>query len=190
MPKKEETPLKRQGIGGYSPEEGGARVPCSQGPAPHRTQEPSTAETHPEETPKDSGHNAQPCSKECKGQPAAGLGCLVRGATTQRMDSLEETLWELEATLSQMGTAPSEELSGSPPSLPPSPKVAASSPVLPSCLNAPVSLPSELEEVRGCRSTDSPPSHWPSLSSCHPPGSLEPGGVRRLIPRRLGSWPP
>ncbi|KAM7068252.1 SRC kinase signaling inhibitor 1 isoform 5-T5 [Molossus nigricans] len=122
MPKTEGTPLKRQGIGGYSPEEGGARVPCSQGPDPDRTQEPSTAETHPGETPKDSGHDAQPCSRKCKGQPAAGLGCMVRGAATQRMDSLDETLWELEATLSQMGAAPSEKPSGGPPSLPPSPK--------------------------------------------------------------------
>ncbi|XP_005861979.1 PREDICTED: basic proline-rich protein-like [Myotis brandtii] len=190
MPEKAGPPLKRQGSGGYSQEEGGARVPCSRGPAPDRTQEPSTAETredHPEETPKDSG----PGSGQCEGQPGAGLGGTVRGATPQRMDSLEETLRELEATLSQMGTAPSERPLGSLPPLPPRPKVAASSPVLPSCLNAPVSPSSELEGVGGCRSTQTAPvSHWPSLSSCHPPGSLAPGRVCRLSPRRLGSWPP
>ncbi|EPQ05070.1 SRC kinase signaling inhibitor 1 [Myotis brandtii] len=127
MPEKAGPPLKRQGSGGYSQEEGGARVPCSRGPAPDRTQEPSTAETredHPEETPKDSG----PGSGQCEGQPGAGLGGTVRGATPQRMDSLEETLRELEATLSQMGTAPSERPLGSLPPLPPRPKVAASSP--------------------------------------------------------------
>lgn len=191
VPEKPGTPLKRQGSGGYSPEEGGARVPCSRGPAPDRTQEPSTAETHPEETPKDSGHDAPPGSGQCEGQPGAGLGGTVRGATPQRMDSLEETLWELEATLSQMGTAPSERPLGSLPPLPPRPKVAASSPVLPSCLNAPVSPSSELEGGGGCRSTQTAPvSHWPSLGSCHPPGSLAPSRVFRLGPRRLGSWLP
>lgn len=186
MPEKEGAPLKRQGTGGYSPAEVGAR-----GPAPDRTQEPSTVEICPEETLKDSGPDAPPGSGKCEGQAGAGLGCTVRGATTQRMDSLEETLLELEATLSQMGTAPSEGLFGSLPPLPPRPKVAASSPVLPSYLNAPISPSSELEGVEGCRSTQTAPfSHWPSLSSCHPPGSLVPGRVCRLSPRRLGSWPP
>lgn len=135
MPEKKGTPLKRLGIGGCNLEEGGARVPCPWGPVLDRTQEPSTVEMHPEETPKDYGHDSQPCSGEHKGQPTAGLGCTVRGATTQRMDSLEETLQELEATLSQMGMAPTEGPPGSPPPPPPSPQVAASSSVLPSCLH-------------------------------------------------------
>ncbi|XP_022413422.1 SRC kinase signaling inhibitor 1 isoform X4 [Delphinapterus leucas] len=138
MLEKEGAALKRLGTGSYSPEKGGAGVPCSRGPAPDRTQEPSTAETYPEETLKDSGHDAQPCSGDCRGQRAAGLGCTGRGATTQRMDSLEETLRELEATLSQMGTAPAAGSPGSPPPPPPGPQVAASCPILSSYLPAPV----------------------------------------------------
>lgn len=163
MPEKEGTSLKSLGTGGCSPEEGGVRVSCPRGPAPDTTQEPSPAETHLEETPKDSGRNAQPCSGNCKGQPAVGSGCTVRGATSQRMDSLEESLRELEATLSQMGTAPPEGSPGSPPPPPPTPKVAASSPVLPSCLHAPVSPPPEQAGVGGCRSTDNPSPRRPSV---------------------------
>lgn len=122
MPEKEGTPLKILGRGGCIPEEEGAMIPCRWGPASDRTQEPSTAEMHPEETPKGSGHNSQPSSGECKGQPTADLDCTARGATTQRMDSLEETLRELEATLSQMGTSPTKRPPGSPPSPPPSPQ--------------------------------------------------------------------
>ncbi|XP_019494285.1 PREDICTED: SRC kinase signaling inhibitor 1 isoform X5 [Hipposideros armiger] len=135
MPGKEGTPLKRLRRGDCIPEEEGARIPCPWGPALDRTQEPSTAEMHPEETPKDSGHNSQSSNGEYKGQPAADLGCTVRSATTQQMDSLEETLRELEATLSQMGTTPTKGPPGSPPSPPPSPQVAASSPVLCSYLH-------------------------------------------------------
>ncbi|KAM5212577.1 SRC kinase signaling inhibitor 1 isoform 6-T6 [Hipposideros larvatus] len=135
MPEKEGTPLKRLRRGDCIPEEKGARIPCPWGPALDRTQEPSTAEMHPEETPKDSGHNSQSSNGEYKGQPAAELGCTVRSATTQRMDSLEETLRELEATLSQMGTTPTKRPPGSPSSPPPSPQVAASSPVLCSYLH-------------------------------------------------------
>uniref|UniRef100_A0A8C6BZQ9 Uncharacterized protein n=1 Tax=Monodon monoceros TaxID=40151 RepID=A0A8C6BZQ9_MONMO len=154
MLEKEGAALKRLGTGSYSPEKGGAGVPCSRGPAPDRTQEPSTAETYPEETLKDSGHDAQPCSGDCRGQRAAGLGCTGRGATTQRMDSLEETLRELEATLSQMGTAPAAGSPGSPPPPPPGPQVAASCPILSSYLPAPYScdhLPA------GCPERSSPP---------------------------------
>ncbi|KAM8816721.1 SRC kinase signaling inhibitor 1 isoform 2-T2 [Rhynchonycteris naso] len=122
MSEKEGTPLKRLGIRDCSPEEGGARVPCSRGPALDRTQKPSTAENPPEEAPKDSGHDAHAHSGKSKGQPGAGLGRTGRGTTPQRMDSLEETLRELEATLSQMGTAPSEGPPVSPPAPPPSPK--------------------------------------------------------------------
>uniref|UniRef100_A0A8C9CTJ9 Uncharacterized protein n=1 Tax=Phocoena sinus TaxID=42100 RepID=A0A8C9CTJ9_PHOSS len=138
MLEKEGAALKRLGTGSHSPEKGGAGVPLSRGPAPDRTQEPSTAETYPEETLKDSGHDAQPCSGDRRGQRAAGLGCTGRGATTRRMDSLEETLRELEATLSQMGTAPAAGSPGSPPPPPPGPQVAASCPVLSSYLPAPV----------------------------------------------------
>ncbi|KAM9044287.1 SRC kinase signaling inhibitor 1 isoform 4-T4 [Megaptera novaeangliae] len=122
MLEKEGAALKRLEIGSCSPEKEGAGVPCFRGPAPDRTQEPSAAETYPEETLKDSGHDAQPCSGESRGQHAAGLGCTGRGATTQRMDSLEETLRELEATLSQMGTAPAAGSPGSPPPPPPGPQ--------------------------------------------------------------------
>ena len=182
MPEKEGTPLKSLGTRGYSPEEGRVRVACSRGPAPHTTQEPSTAKTHPEETPKDSGHEAQPCSGNYKGQPAVGPGCAVTGATTQRMDSLEESLRELEATLSQMDMAPSEGPPGSPPPPPPSPTVAASSPVLPSCLHAPVSPSSEQEGVGGCRGTDTPSSRRPSLTLL---GAWHPVG---FTGRALGGW--
>ena len=130
MLEKEGAALKRLETGSCSPEKEGAGVPCSRGPAPDRTQEPSAAETYPEETLKDSGHDAQPCSGESRGQHAAGLGRTGRGASTQRMDSLEETLRELEATLSQMGTAPAAGSPGSPPPPAPGPQVAASCPVL------------------------------------------------------------
>ncbi|EPY87180.1 cas-associated protein-like protein [Camelus ferus] len=118
---KEGVALKRLGTGGCSPEEGEAGVPCPRGPALKRTQEPSPAESHPEETLKDSGHN-QPRSGERKGPRAVGLGCTAHGATAQRMDSLEETLQELEATLSQMGMAPAVGPPGSPPTPPPGPQ--------------------------------------------------------------------
>lgn len=106
-------------------------------------------ETHPEKTPKDTGQDAQAHSREPRAQSAAGPGCTVRGAAAQRRDSLEETLRELEATLSQMGTALSAGTPGSPPPLPPSPQVAASSPSSSSCLCAPVSWSSELEGAGG-----------------------------------------
>lgn len=186
MPEKEGTPLKTLGIEGCIPEEEGARIPCPWGPASDRTQEPSAAEMHPEETPKDSGHDSQPNSGECQGQPTADLDCAVRGTTTQQMDSLEETLRELEATLSQMGMTPTERPTGSPPPLPPSPQVAASSPVLPACLQVfRAGGSGGLQEHYTSLS-----SHWPSLSSCHLSGSLVPGRVDRQSPGRLGSQPP
>ncbi|XP_073091610.1 SRC kinase signaling inhibitor 1 isoform X7 [Manis javanica] len=117
VPEKQGAVLKRLEIGGCSPEEGGAGVPGPQGPALDGTQKPSTAETHAGKTPKDSEQGAHPCGRECNGQPAVGRGCTMRGATTQRMDSLEEMLRELEATLSQMGTA----LTAGPPGGPPFP---------------------------------------------------------------------
>lgn len=135
-PEKDGAAQKRLGTRSCIAEEGGAGVPCSWGPAPDGTLEPSTADSHPEETPKDMGQDVQPSSGEPRGQPAAGLGCTVRGATTQRMDSLEETLRELEATLSQMGAALAMGPPGSPPPLPPGPQVAASSPSLSPCLHA------------------------------------------------------
>lgn len=184
MPKKEGAALKGLGIGGCCPEEGGAGVPCPQGPAPDGAQEPSTVETHPEETHSDSGHDAQSCS----GQPAAGLGCTVRGATTQRMDSLEETLRELEATLSQMGTAPATGPPGSPLPLPPGPQVAASSPVLPSCLHAPVSWSSELEGGEGSAGPLCQPPPPTGLLSAPATllGAWRQGGVCRQILREAG----
>uniref|UniRef100_A0A8C6A2K4 Uncharacterized protein n=1 Tax=Marmota marmota marmota TaxID=9994 RepID=A0A8C6A2K4_MARMA len=103
MPEKEGTAWKSPSMGSLSPEDGRARVPCPWGPTPNETQEPSAAETHSEETSKDSGRAAQTCSG---GQAAAGQGCRVPCVAPQRTDSLEETLRELEATLSEMGTAP------------------------------------------------------------------------------------
>ncbi|XP_045426783.1 SRC kinase signaling inhibitor 1 isoform X2 [Pipistrellus kuhlii] len=189
-PEQAGTPLRRQGPGGHRAEEGAARAPCSRGPAPDGTQEPSSAETPPEATPEGSAHDAQPGSGTCEGQPGAGLGCPGRGAATRRRDSLEETLRELEATLSQMGTAPAERPPGSLPPPPPRPKVAASSPVLLSCPRAPASPSSELEGVGGCRSTHTAPSsRWPSLRSCHAPGWAR-GGWEAGLPRDqpIGAW--
>ncbi|KAL0597653.1 SRC kinase signaling inhibitor 1 [Plecturocebus cupreus] len=125
MPQKEGAVLKTLGRGGCSPEDKGARVPRPQGPAQDGTPETSTADTSPEETLKDSGHDAQKCSRECQGQAAASSVCTAWGATARRMDSLEEMLWELEATLSNMGTGPAVGPPGSPPSLPLAPQVAA-----------------------------------------------------------------
>ncbi|XP_037664847.1 SRC kinase signaling inhibitor 1 isoform X5 [Choloepus didactylus] len=165
MPEKEGAALKSFGRECCSPEDGGAGSPCLWGPSLDGTQEPSSAEAPPEETPKD-------CSGECWGQPAAGRGCTVRDATTQRVDSLEETLRKLEATLSEMGTVSAMGPPGSPAPRPPGPQVAVPYPVLPSCLHTPVCLSSELEGVGGCRSTTpAPSSHWPPLSSCHPLGA-------------------
>ncbi|XP_058140090.1 SRC kinase signaling inhibitor 1 isoform X5 [Dasypus novemcinctus] len=113
MLEKEGAALKRPGRGSCSPEDGGAGAPCLWGPSLDRTQECSTAEAHPEEIPKD-------CSGECQGQRATHRG--MRGAIPQRVDSLEETLRELQATLNEMGTVPAVGPPGSPPSLTPSPQ--------------------------------------------------------------------
>ncbi|XP_031790123.1 SRC kinase signaling inhibitor 1 isoform X5 [Piliocolobus tephrosceles] len=122
VPWKEGAALKRLGRGGCSLEDGEARVPCPQGPAQDGIPETSTADTYPEEILKDSGHDAQTCSREHQGQAAANSGCATWGTTAQRMDSLEETLRELEATLSNMGTGPAVGSPGSPPPLPLSPQ--------------------------------------------------------------------
>ncbi|XP_077020712.1 uncharacterized protein LOC143687540 [Tamandua tetradactyla] len=168
---KEGEALMSLGRGFCSPENGEAGAPCLWGPSLDRTQEPSAAKAYPKETPKD-------CSRECLGQPPAGRGCAMRGATTQRMDSLEETLRELEVMLSEMGTVPAVGPPGSPSPPPPGSQVAVPSPVLPSCLHTPVCLSSELEGEGGYRSTTpAPSSHWPSLSSCHPLGAWYPVGV-------------
>ena len=184
MLEKEGAALKRLETGSCSPEKEGAGVPCSRGPAPDRTQEPSAAETYPEETLKDSGHDAQPCSGESRGQHAAGLGRTGRGASTQRMDSLEETLRELEATLSQMGTAPAAGSPGSPPPPAPGPQVAASCPVLSSYLPAPVFRAGgsgRLQEHHG-----SPLLPLAFSQPRHPPGSPVPGWVCRQSPWQAG----
>uniref|UniRef100_A0A2K6SKK0 Uncharacterized protein n=1 Tax=Saimiri boliviensis boliviensis TaxID=39432 RepID=A0A2K6SKK0_SAIBB len=127
LPQKEGAVLKTLGRGGRNPEDKGARVPGPQGPAQDGTPGTSTADTYPEETLKDPGHDAQTCSRESQGQAAASSGCTAWGATARRMDSLEETLRELEATLSNMGTGPAVGPPGSPPSLPLGPQVAAPS---------------------------------------------------------------
>lgn len=109
MPEKEGVTLMVKRLGpttGCDPEERVSVGPCPQEPAPDRTQGPSTAE----ETPKSPGLEALPRNGEREHQQAA---------SARRMDSLEETLRELEATLSQMGMDPTVEPSGSPPPLPP-----------------------------------------------------------------------
>ncbi|XP_073654618.1 SRC kinase signaling inhibitor 1 isoform X1 [Tursiops truncatus] len=184
MLEKEGPALKRLGTGSYSPEKGGAGVPCSRGPAPDRTQEPSAAETYPEETLKDSGHDTQPCSGDCRGQRAAGLGCTGHGATTQRMDSLEETLRELEATLSQMGTAPAAGSPGSPPPPPPGPQVAASCPVLSSYLPAPVFRAGGSGRLQEHHASPLLPLAFSQPRP--PPGSPVPGWVCRQSPWQAG----
>lgn len=131
------------------------------------------------------GQDAQPGCGVPRGQPTAGLGCTVRGATTQRMDSLEETLRELEATLSQMGTALATGPPGSPPPLPLGPQVAALPLVSPPAFVLQTLCP-QLEGVGGCRgTTPAPSSHWPSLSSCQRPENPVPEGVCRQSP---GGW--
>ncbi|XP_069916873.1 SRC kinase signaling inhibitor 1 isoform X4 [Oryctolagus cuniculus] len=104
---------KKEGAagGGCSPAGAGAGVLCHQGPAPEGAQEPSSAGALPEENPKDCGHDA-----------AAGRGHTARGIALQRVDSLEETLRELEATLSEMRGAPAAGPPGSSPPLPPRPQ--------------------------------------------------------------------
>ncbi|XP_053425628.1 SRC kinase signaling inhibitor 1 isoform X9 [Nycticebus coucang] len=131
MLEKGKTALKRLGAGGCNTKDGGAGVPCSQGAGPDEIQKTSVAETHPEKTPKDSGCDAQTCSGEQWSQPTTSPSRTMQDAATPRMDSLEETLWELEATLSEMGMAPTAESPGSPSPLPPNPQVVVSSPVLP-----------------------------------------------------------
>ena len=181
MLEKEGAALKTLVTGDCSPERGGAGIPSPWGPALERTQEPSTAETFPEETHKDSGHHTLPCSGEHKAQGAA---------ITQRMDSLEETLRELEATLSQMGMASAMGPPGSPPPLPPGPQVAACHSVLSTCLPAPVSLSSELEGVGVCRSTTPAPLRLlASLSFATLLGAWCRAGFAGKAPGRLGSWP-
>ncbi|XP_070335469.1 uncharacterized protein [Odocoileus virginianus] len=181
MLEKEGAALKTLVTGDCSPERGGAGIPSPWGPALERTQEPSTAETSPEETHKDSGHHTPPCSGEHKAQ---------RAAITQRMDSLEETLRELEATLSQMGMASATGPPGSPPPLPPGPQVAACHFILSTCLPAPVSLSSELEGVGVCRSTmPAPLCLLASLSPATLLGAWCQAGFAGKAPGRLGSWP-
>nr|XP_020136504.1 SRC kinase signaling inhibitor 1 isoform X6 [Microcebus murinus] len=181
-PEKAGTALKKLDVEGYGPEDGGAGVLCSWGAAPDGTQKPSPAETHPEETAKDSGHNAQTCSQEHRGQPATSAGRTVQGTTTQGMDSLEETLRELEATISKMGTATTAGSPGCPLSLPPSPQVAAFSPTSHSCLCL-----FRAGGSGGLQEPHQPPPPTGLLSAPAPlPGPLCQAGVCRQSPGAAG----
>ncbi|XP_075850093.1 LOW QUALITY PROTEIN: uncharacterized protein LOC142861886 [Microcebus murinus] len=181
-PEKAGTALKKLDVEGYGPEDGGAGVLCSWGAAPDGTQKPSPAETHPEETAKDSGHNAQTCSQEHRGQPATSAGRTVQGTTTQGMDSLEETLRELEATISEMGTATTAGSPGCPLSLPPSPQVAAFSPTSHSCLCL-----FRAGGSGGLQEPHQPPPPTGLLSAPAPlPGPLCQAGVCRQSPGAAG----
>lgn len=171
MLEKEGAALKTLVTGDCSPERGGAGIPSPLGPAPEWTQEPSTAEMPPEETRKDSGHHTPPCSGECKAQ---------RAAVTQRTDSLQETLRELEATLSQMGLASATGPPGSPQPLPPGPQVAACSSSL-SVFRAGGSW--GLQEHHA----SPPPPSSLSQPRC-PPGAWCQAEFASRAPGRLGSW--
>ena len=83
-----------------SPHSVEARVLCLRGPSPDETRKTFTVETHSEETPQNSVCDTQACSR---GPQAINSGSTVQDATLRRMDSLEETLQELETTLSEMG---------------------------------------------------------------------------------------
>lgn len=121
LSRKEQTILR-------SPDNAEAGVLCPWGPSLDETQ---PAETHSEETSPNSGCDSQACSR---GEQAVGSGHPVQDATPLRMDSLEETLQELEATLSEMGTNTTMTCLSVPQSPPSSPQVAASPCLLlPSC---------------------------------------------------------
>nr|XP_021502513.1 SRC kinase signaling inhibitor 1 isoform X2 [Meriones unguiculatus] len=119
-----------------SPHEAEARVLCPQGPSLDETRKPLTSESHSEETPQNSEWDTEACSR---GQRLAiSLGRTVRATTPLRMDSLEETLQELEATLMEMDANAAMKHPGSPQPLSPHPQVAASPLISP----APFLLPS------------------------------------------------
>lgn len=109
-----------------------ARVLYLQGPSPDETQKTLRVETHSEETPQNSECDTQACSR---GPRAISTGSTAQNATPQRMDSLEETLQELEAILTEMGAKSTMTCPGSPQPLRPHPQVAAILlfPLLPSC---------------------------------------------------------
>lgn len=178
---KEGSAQKSLAIGGCSLEDTGARVSRPPGPSMAETQKPASVETHSEETSKDSGWDDQTCSGE---HPVANPGYAKQSVTPQRMDSLEETLRELEATLSEMGTAPTMGHPGSPPPLPLSPQVAA----------FPQSSPAFLLQSLGLQCGGSGsfwrtmPALLPSLSSPPPESLLSGQGLWQSL-SRLGSQP-
>lgn len=109
-----------------------ARALCLRGPSPDETQKTFTIETHLEETPQNSVCDIRACSR---GPRDISSGSTVQDATLLQMDSLEETLQELETTLSELSTKSTMPCPGSPQSLRPHPQVATtpSSPLLSSC---------------------------------------------------------
>lgn len=118
-----------------SPHSVEARVLCLRGPSPDETRKTFTVETHSEETPQNSVCDTQACSR---GPQAINSGSTVQDATLRRMDSLEETLQELETTLSEMGAKSTMTMMmcpGIPQPLHPHPQVAAIPffSLLPSC---------------------------------------------------------
>lgn len=137
-----------------SPHKAEAGVLRPQGPCPDKTQKPLTSESHSEETSQNSECDMQACRR---GQRlAVSPGRTVQDATLPRMDSLEETLQELEAALMEMGANPATRGPGSPQPLPPRPQVAAFPHHLPCSLPAPISGLTEWRE-------------WGRRSSAHRP---------------------
>ncbi|XP_068920386.1 uncharacterized protein [Petaurus breviceps papuanus] len=160
-----EESLKTVGTKGQAPTEGtirqvvaekGARMPCHRGEGPDGSQCPgifvgaALAVVSPEETIIHSGHNTHipigECAERTVPQTQSGKGPLGQDSAErdtspwlpfQRLDSLEETLQELEATLNAMvkasSASPIGTLSGIP-SQPPSSQVFALSCVL-SCFH-------------------------------------------------------
>lgn len=115
-----------------SPHSVEARVLCLRGPSPDETRKTFTVETHSEEAPQSSVWDTQACSR---GPQAISSGSTVQDATPLRMDSLEETLQELETTLAEMGAKSTMTCPGIPQPLRPHPQVAAIPffSLLPSC---------------------------------------------------------
>lgn len=177
--------MKRPQYKGCLSEERGAPASCPHEPVP----EHSTAATPLREP---LWMSPEPRHVEQQDWPVEGQGCAVRGPAPPRMDSLEETLLELEATLSQMGLAPATGSPGSPPSPTPGPQVAVAllraAPVCKSHLCI------QRCRVWGAMGAPGKAPH-PLFSAAFPlllsfPLSLTQASFAGRAPGRLGSWSP
>lgn len=147
-----------------------ARVLCLREPSPDETQKTFPVETHLEETPQNSVCDIQACSRGPRG---ISSGCTEQDAALLRMDSLEETLQELETTLSEMGAKSTMPCPGSPQSLHPHPQVAATPLLSPAVfLLQPLGLQSW---GAGPQEHCPPPSSYCLYFSLPCSGSLRPG---------------